>query len=69
MNTKSIMVEGFHSNCIAMIMGRSKIQVIFTSDDLGETLSFNDGHVQLTVPYEQVKRLISQVRNNKKPKK
>lgn len=38
----------------------------FTSDEEGETLSLEAGGVQITIPYEPVKKLIDRTRKSSK---
>ena len=38
------------------------IRVLFTSDDLGETLSLSSHGIQFTVPYEQIQKIARKAR-------
>ena len=46
----------------------AKIEVRFTSDNIGETLSLSDGKTILVVPFEAVQEIIDKERSNRRGK-
>lgn len=66
MNTGWKDIEGMRTNGLSM--GRAQLHIIFTSDELGETLSIGDNMMQFTAAYEDIEKLIRKVRKNNKKK-
>ena len=46
-------------------ISRTIVTARFTSDERGETLSLEAGGVQITIPYEPIKKLIKETRESK----
>lgn len=67
-NTYETQVEGTRSDGGAAppIIEKRHIDVMFTSDDTGESLSLRCGDVMYLVPFEPVNELIKYTRNKRK---
>lgn len=71
MNKTNTMLDkypGFIAEAIGskMSISRTIVTARFTSDEHGETLSLEAGGVQITIPYEPVKKLIDRTRKSSK---
>lgn len=51
-------VQGLSCNMHNMMMHRSNVTVMITSDKLGETMSISDSDKMITIPLESVKDIL-----------
>lgn len=49
----------------SMSVSHAIITARFTADEIGETLSLQAGDLQITVPFEPIKKLIKEARESK----
>ena len=54
MSSKKLTVEGLIYDDDRQIIKKTDMVVLITNDELGKTLSINDGHIQYTVPAEKI---------------
>lgn len=54
MNTRTLIVEGIIYDDDRRVIKRTCMEVLISNDEHGKTLSINDGHIQYTVPAEQI---------------
>ena len=65
-NTGVLEVQGMFLGANTPTPEFANVQVRFTSDKRGETISLACNDMQITVPFEQVRGLIADVRNPRK---
>ena len=67
LNTMMAKYPGFIAEArgAKMSFSRAIVTARFTSDEHGETLSLEAGGVQITIPYEPIKKLIKETRESK----
>lgn len=61
--TKRIDINGLYSD--AKTIQKQIITILFTSDKLGKTLSLCNDDILLTVPFEEIEKLILKTRGEK----
>lgn len=55
MATQIKQIQGFRVNCKTFLPVNEIINVRYTKDDKGETLSFENGEMMLAIPLEPIK--------------
>ena len=55
---KSVLVEGVEYNSFNDMICNKGLDVIITNDEIGKTISINNGRVQFTIPFESIERYL-----------
>ena len=55
---KEVWVEGVRFDDAEGKIDQMKLRCIITNDEIGKTLSIDDGKVQYTIPFERVERYL-----------